>query len=195
MIDIVIPYYRTDLYPRCVQSIVDSTEPGSYRILLVDDSKGIMGPVKAYNVGLRKTTHDVILMNDDIIVSEDWLTNMLSVGTDVVLSLYKDEPFYPNISCTLVRRRVVNHVGFLDERGFLGFGTDNHWFDRIERAGYKIGVNRKNRIVHKHRASIQRVPGYKKIAQKEQRLFLEISKGIGRSSIDVSIKGGRRSSG
>ena len=184
MIDIVIPYYRTDLYPQCVQSIVDSTEQGSYRILLVDDSNGIMGPVKAYNLGLRNTTHDVVLMNDDIIVTENWLANMLSVGTDVVLSLYKDEPFYPNISCTLVRRRVVNHVGFLDERWFLGFGTDNHWFDRIERAGYKIGVNRKNRIVHKHRASIQRVPGYKKIAQKEQRLFLEICN----SFTDDSIK-------
>lgn len=175
MIDIIIPYYRTDLYPRCIQSIQDSTEQGTYQIYLVNDSTGRMGPVKAYNYGLRQTRHDVVLMNDDIVVTADWLANMLSVGTDVVLSLYHGESFYPNISCTLVKRKVLDRVGLLDERWHLGFGADNHWFDRMKRAGFTIGVNRKNRIVHLHRASIQKVPNYKRIAREEQKLFLEIS--------------------
>lgn len=176
MIDIIIPYYRTDLYPRCVQSIKDLTEQGSYHICLVDDSKGKMGPVKAYNHGLRQTKNDVVLMNDDIVVTENWLTNMLSVDADVVLSLYHNETFYPNISCTMVKRDVVDNVGLLDERWHLGFGADNHWFSRIERAGFRIGVNRKNRIFHIHRASIRKVPNYKDTAKKEQEMYLKLIK-------------------
>ena len=176
MIDIVIPYLRTDLYPRCVQSIADVTLQGSYRIFLVDDSKGQMGPIKAYNLGLRQTQNDVVLMNDDIVVTENWLTNMLSVDADVVLSLYHNEVFYPNISCTLVRRTVVERVGFLDERWYLGFGADNQWFDRIRQAGFRIGVNRKNRIFHIHRASIRKIPNYREIAEKEQQMFLKLQK-------------------
>ena len=175
VIDIVIPYLRTDLYPRCVQSIHDLTEPGSYQIFLVDDSQGRMGPVKAYNMGLRNTYNDVVLMNDDIVVTENWLTNMLLVEADVVLSLYHNETFYPNISCTLVKRPVLKRVGFLDERWYLGFGADNQWFGSIERAGFRIGVNRNNRIFHLHRASIQKVLNYRQIAEREQKMFLELA--------------------
>jgi GT2 family glycosyltransferase len=174
VIDIVIPYYRTDLFPRCIQSIKDLTAQGSYRIFLVDDSRGDMGPIKAYNHGLRQTQNDVVLMNDDIVVTENWLTNMLSVDADVVLSLYHNEEFYPNISCTLVRRAVVERVGLLDERWYLGFGADNQWFDRIQRAGFRIGVNRKSRIFHLHRASIRKVPNFRQIAEHEQKLFLKL---------------------
>jgi GT2 family glycosyltransferase len=174
VIDIIIPYYRTDLYPQCVQSISELTEQESHQIYLVDDSRGRMGPIKAYNHGLRHTQNDVVLMNDDIVVTENWLTNMLSVDADVVLSLYHNETFYPNISCTLVRRAVVERVGFLDERWYLGFGADNQWFGRIERAGFRIGVNRKNRIYHIHRASIRSVPNYRQIAEQEQKMFLKL---------------------
>lgn len=173
MIDIIIPYLRTDLYPRCVKSIVDLTAPGTYQIFLIDDSSGKMGPVKAYNYGLRQTKHDIVLMNDDIVVTENWLPNMLAVNADVVLSLYHNEPFYPNISCTLVRRAVVERVGGLNEKWFLGFGADNLWFRSIEQAGFKIGVNQKNRIFHHHRASIRMVPNYHEIARKEQKMFLK----------------------
>jgi hypothetical protein len=173
VIDIIIPYYRTDLYPRCVQSISDLTEQGSYHIYLVDDSQGQMGPIKAYNHGLRHTQNDVVLMNDDIVVTENWLTNMLSANADVVLSLYHNEPFSPNISCTLVKRVVVERVGLLDEKWYLGFGADNDWFERIKQAGFRIGINRKNRIFHIHRASIRKVPNYRKIAEQEQQMFLK----------------------
>lgn len=152
------------------------TEQGSYQIYLVDDSQGRMGPIKAYNHGLRNTYNDVVLMNDDIVVTENWLTNMLSVDADVVLSLYHDEAFYPNISCTLVKRAVLERVGLLDERWYLGFGADNQWFGRIGQAGFRIGVNRKNRIFHLHRASIRKVMNYRQIAEMEQRMFLELQK-------------------
>ena len=176
MIDIIIPYLRTDLYPRCVQSIYDLTEQGSYQIHLVDDSQGRMGPIKAYNQGMRNAHNDVVLMNDDIVVTENWLTNMLSVEADVVLSLYHNEAFYPNISCTLVKRAVLERVGLLDERWYLGFGADNQWFGRIERAGFRIGVNRKNHIFHLHRASIRTVPKFRQIAEREQKMFLALQK-------------------
>jgi GT2 family glycosyltransferase len=174
VIEIIIPFLRRDLYPQCVQSIAANTVPGTYTIYLIDDSSGILGPVKAYNRGIRKTHGDVVLMNDDIIVTLDWLENMLAVDADVVVSLYQNESFYPNISCTLVRRYVIERVGVLDEKWFLGFGADNDWFLRMERCGFKIGVNQKNRIVHRHRASIKKVVNYKTIAENEQKMFLKM---------------------
>ena len=180
IIDIIIPYFRTDLYPKCVQRIQECTAQGTYQIFLVDDSQGIMGPIKAYNMGLRKTARDVVLMNDDILVTEAWLSNMIAVHTDVVLSLYANEPFYPNISCTFVKRAVIHAVGELDEKWFLGFGADNQWFARIQQAGFSIGVNQRNRIFHEHRASIRKIPNYMKIAQKEQKMFLDMM-GMGKT--------------
>ena len=173
MIDIIIPYYRTDLYPRCVRSIEQNTEKGIYRIILVDDSLGKLGPVKAYNKGMRASKQDVVLMNDDIIVSENWLANMMAVDADVVVSLYENEPFYMNISCTLVKRYVIEKTGCLDEQWFLGFGADNDWFFRMANDGFKVAVNPKNRILHMHRASIRMVTDYKTIAEREQKLFVE----------------------
>ena len=162
-----------DLYPQCIQSIEKNTARGTYAIYLIDDRSGVLGPVKAYNKGIQQTRGDVVLMNDDIIVTPNWLENMLSVDADVVVSLYRNESFYPNISCTLVRRYVIERVGLLDEQWFLGFGADNDWFVRMERCGFKIGVNRKNRIIHKHRASIQKVANYKTIAESEQKMLLK----------------------
>ena len=173
MVEIIIPFLRKDLYPQCVQSIADHTAPGTYTIYLIDDSSGLYGPVKAYNKGIQQTHGDIVLMNDDILVTPDWLENMLSVDADVVVSLYRNESFYPNISCTLVRRNVIERVGLLDDQWFLGFGADNDWFIRMERCGFKIGVNQKNRIIHEHRASIQRVANYKTIAENEQKMFLK----------------------
>jgi GT2 family glycosyltransferase len=174
VIEIVIPFLRRDLYPQCIQSIAANTEAGTYTIYLVDDSSGILGPVKAYNKGIQQTHGDIIvLMNDDIIVTPDWIENMLSVDADVVVSLYQNESFYPNISCTLIRRYVIERVGLLDERWFLGFGADNDWFIRMEHCGFRIGVNQKNRIIHEHRASIQRVVNYRTIAENEQKMFLK----------------------
>lgn len=172
MIDIIIPFLRNDLYPKCIRHIERHTPPGAYRILLIDDSSGRMGPVRAYNEGLRRTHGDVVLMNDDILVTPNWLDNMLSVDADVVVSLYHGEPYYPNISCTLVRRRVIENVGLLDENWFLGFGADNDWFIRITRSGFRIEVNRKNRIYHEHRASIKNVENYQAIAAGEQKMFV-----------------------
>jgi len=173
VIEIIIPFLRKDLYPQCVQRIAAHTAPGTYSICLIDDSSGLSGPVKAYNRGIRQTQGDIVLMNDDILVTAGWLENMLSVDADVVVSLYRNESFYPNISCTLVRRYVIDRVGLLDEQWFLGFGADNDWFVRMERCGFRIGVNQKNRIIHKHRASIQRVANYKTIAENEQRMLLK----------------------
>lgn len=173
MIDIIIPYYRKDLYPRCVGSIAQHTEKAIYRITLIDDSSGKLGPVKAYNKGMRETRHDVVLMNDDIVVTDHWLVNMLAVDADVVVSMFYNEAFYPNISCTLVKRYVIEKTGYLDESWFLGFGADNDWFIRMGQHGFKVAVNAKNRIFHLHRASIRTVANYKHIAQKEQKLFLE----------------------
>lgn len=173
MIEIIIPFLRKDLYPQCIRSIEANTAPGAYTIYLIDDSSGLYGPVKAYNKGIQETRGDVVMMNDDIIVTPNWLDNMLSVDADVVVSLYRNESFYPNISCTLVRRHVIERVGLLDERWFLGFGADNDWFIRMQRCGFKIGVNQKNRIIHKHRASIQKVLNYKTIAENEQKMFLK----------------------
>jgi GT2 family glycosyltransferase len=173
VIDIILPYYRKDLYRNCIRSIRDNTDPKLFNIILIDDSDGTLGPIRAYNLGLRKSGNDVVLINDDITVCHRWLDNMLSVKADVVLSVYHNEPFYPNISCTLVKRHVIEAVGYLDEKWTLGFGADNDWFIRMERAGFTIDVNRKNRIWHLHRASIKMVANFRAIAEKEQKMFVD----------------------
>jgi hypothetical protein len=184
-VDIVIPFYRTDLYGRCIQCIEEKTDAKQFNIILIDDSSGALGPVRAYNKGIRQSKNDLVLINDDILVTDGWLPNMQAVGTDVVLSLYHAESFYPNISCTLVKRHVIERVGLLDERWYLGFGADNDWFLRIERAGFTIGVNQRNRIYHEHRASIKKVANYAEIARAEQRMYLAVN-GVDGSTPELS---------
>ena len=173
VIDIILPYYRKDLYRGCIRSICDNTDPERFNLILIDDSNGKLGPIRAYNLGMRKSKHDVVLINDDITVCHRWLDNMMSVEADVVLSLYHNEAFYPNISCTLVKRYVIEAIGYLDEKWTLGFGADNDWFIRIERGGFKIDVNRENRIWHLHRASIKTVENFRAIAEREQKMFVD----------------------
>jgi hypothetical protein len=55
----------------------------------------------------------------------------------------------------------------------LGFGADNDWFIRMERGGFKIDVNHKNRIWHLHRASIKTVENFRTIAEREQKMFVD----------------------
>ena len=97
---IIILSYNTDAYNRlCVDSIRQYTAPGSYEIIFVDNGSKddsvkylaaqddvtlIESPVNlgfpgGCNLGLSVATGDyLLLLNSDIIVTENWLTNMLT---------------------------------------------------------------------------------------------------------------------
>lgn len=92
---VVIPHYNADTLTACLASLREHTEPGSYRVLVVDDGDNgpalqsalatfpdtdvlrndeRLGFTGSCNHGLREAqTEFVLLLNDDTHVTPDWL--------------------------------------------------------------------------------------------------------------------------
>ncbi len=102
MIDIVVPIYNApDDLRACLESVFAHTDPSAYQLTLIDDGspdarvKVLLAEITAsapqvrilfneknlgftatVNRAFRETTHDVLLLNSDTIVTPGWLTAM-----------------------------------------------------------------------------------------------------------------------
>ena len=102
MIDIVVPIYNApDDLRACLESVFAHTDESAYRLTLIDDGspdvrvKGFLAEIAAkaprvrilfneknlgftatVNRAFRETTHDVLLLNSDTIVTPGWLSAM-----------------------------------------------------------------------------------------------------------------------
>lgn len=59
--------------------------------------------------------------------------------------------------CTVVRREVVERVGLLHE-GFIAYGGDDDYCDRVKLAGFKTAIALNCFVYHEHRASVHKLP-------------------------------------
>lgn len=102
MIDIIIPIYNAfEMTVQCINSILENTEKGSYRLILINDkstdtrindyikqfdgdengnivinNETNLGFVKSANIGMKISENDVILLNSDTVVTDNWLKKM-----------------------------------------------------------------------------------------------------------------------
>lgn len=85
-LDIIIPtiyakFNENILVDLCVESIKQNTDPKRINILVCEGSAGF---AKTINKALQETCNDVILFNDDILITDpDWLDKLESYPGDV----------------------------------------------------------------------------------------------------------------
>ena len=182
---IIVPSKFPDIFADCRASI-DKFAPKEKKILVrdghgIDAPAGwttIQGPEEKFvysrniNLGIAKSTGDVLLTNDDIRFLHpntlEILQNVMHRYPEVgILSpLIKGDvgEYWQSHAtrtlhltqvrlcfvCVLIRREVLDKVGLLDER-FSGYGYDDvDYCRRIVNAGWKMGVTARAQVLHGH---------------------------------------------
>ena len=176
---LIIPVYnKPELTQACLRSIERhaSRNPDA-QILVVDDGSAPatqevlrqfpvsvlsnahnQGYLAATNRGLRHALETmqadfVVLMNNDLLVADDWLARLMSVMDRCDIAGYSDagkkwywrKRFYRPTqylegSCMLIKRQVLDRVGILDDCFVKGYYSDDDICLRALRAGFSLGL-------------------------------------------------------
>jgi len=81
-------------------------------------------------------------------------------------------------ACLMVRRRVLEHVGFLDER-FVMYQEEIDWCKRLAAQGWRVGYVPQARVMHYTQASAQQIPSARRAALYENSLLAYANKYYG----------------
>lgn len=140
-IDILLPIYNSfEETKDCIESIIRYTNKDLYNLYLLDDNSsdtriqeltsyyekkknisvirnqfnlGFPGNV---NNGFRKSSNDVIILNSDTVVSEDWLNNLKSVAySDDKIAAVNPLSNYGNISSIPTTNASINDLFSFNE--------------------------------------------------------------------------------
>jgi GT2 family glycosyltransferase/glycosyltransferase involved in cell wall biosynthesis len=223
-VDIVIPVYDGfEEVRRCLASVLDTVDTHWARVVVVNDASPNpqitdylrdlagqrdamvllenpqnLGFVATANRGMREgPERDVLLLNSDVEVSNDWLARLRdtayakpSVASVTPFSNNATICSFPNICednrllfglgvaeldrafadrfgagevteiptgvgfCMYIRRDCLQAVGYFDEDTFgRGYGEENDWCQRAERAGWKNYLASNCFVFHKGRVS------------------------------------------
>lgn len=160
-VSVVIPTCgRPELLQRCLAALERQTlAPGSFEIVVVDDSSKRRGPAAARNEGLRRARAEIVAFtDDDTLPGATWLENGLKALTpelDVVTGrvvmpipaqptdyerdaggLERGEFVTANCFC---RRRVLEEIGGFDEQFRMAWREDSDLQFRLLAHGARIG--------------------------------------------------------
>ena len=80
------------------------------------------------------------------------------------------ETAYAHGAAMMVRRKVLENVGLMDERYFLYY-EELDWCERIRRAGYKIFLEPSALIYHKESVSVSKTTGLKEFFMHRNRIL------------------------
>lgn len=154
-----------------------------------------LGFVRAVNQGLRLSTNKyVAILNNDVEVSPGWAEKLIDPmekdksiaitgpltttedcwqGREEVVEGPNSLRILPASSmlaffCVVIRRSVVDEVGFLDERFGLGFGDDDDYCHRVHRAGFELGLVQDLVVKHHHRSTFRKLYSDDKIKEMEE---------------------------
>ena len=192
-VSLVVPLYnQLDYTQRCLASLVKYTSI-PHEIILIDNGSQDgtkeylatvnatvinnttnLGCAKAWNQGVRAARGEVIgILNNDIIVSEGWITNLLAfmerMRHGIVSPAAREGSFDYDLdsyareftrrcmkacrreiygACMLIDRRVFDQVGLFDEEFSYGGCEDVDFQWRAERAGFSVGMTGSALIHH-----------------------------------------------
>jgi len=142
-----------------------------------------LGFVKAVNQGLAASSAPyIVIQNNDTEAVDNWLP-MLKEGLDMHQSVGLSGPLTttpdswqgkwiqktgshlimrPKNSmlaffCVMMKREVLEKVGYLSEDFGVGFGDDDHYCWMAHNAGYRLVLNQNLTIPHHHRSTFKEI--------------------------------------
>ncbi|WP_010496798.1 glycosyltransferase [Paenibacillus elgii] len=231
---VIATYNKLEYTQLCIESIRQFTSQHDYEIIVVDnhstddtpawlssqsDIKAIfnkenLGFPIACNQGIEISTGDnILLLNNDTIVTQNWLTNLLtclysseeigavgsvtnncSYGQSIQVPYQSVEEMYQFAArfnqnsdpelweerlklvgyCMLMKKKVLDEVGLLDDRFTPGNFEDDDLSLRIKLAGYKLYLCKDTFIHHFGSVSFRNnAEAYNKLLRTNQNKFLE----------------------
>ncbi|MGB4661763.1 MAG: glycosyltransferase [Mobilitalea sp.] len=231
---VIVTFNKLEYTKLCIDSILRFTNKDSYEIIVVDnassddtpkwlssqnDLKVIinaenLGFPKACNQGIEAIDKDcdsVLLLNNDTVVTENWLTNLRtallsddSIGAVGAITNnityfqnmhtdYKDldemQVFARNHNisdpkkwedrlklvgyCMLIKKTVIDRIGYLDERFTPGNYEDNDYSLRIRNAGYRLLFCKDTFIHHFGSVSFKENSSYGTILKSNYNKYIE----------------------
>lgn len=185
---------------KCIKTAYD-TAPGIEIIVVDDGSpiiykqkhgkkirlKENRGYSYAVNRGLEDAEGDILIIgNNDLVFHQNWLEKLLDVldeGFDVATCWVSDQKDSPKFKVESVIKEggligsifamtdeVYQDVGGFDQR-FRGYYSDRDLQERIDKAGYRVGMNHGLVIDHTAKATYERTDPDDDEYIKAQRLF------------------------
>lgn len=156
-----------------------SAELACHPVQLIRNTRN-EGFIKAANQGLALATASyVVLLNNDTLAAAEWLRKLRKpllrwkhVGltgprtttpeswqgkwivrgaANYLLAPGRMLAFF----CVMIRRDVIARVGLLDESYGVGFGDDDEYCRRAEKAGYRLALVQDLVIPHHHRSTFR----------------------------------------
>lgn len=147
-----------------------------------------LGFIKGTNQGIATSTAPyVVLQNNDTIVEPMWLSKMSECFADprvglvgptaLIAESWQNRTNLPPeffdgairyidgmlaFFSVVIKREVIQKVGYLSEEFGLGFGDDDDYCERAKIAGYKLALRTDVSITHYHRTTFKKyVPGWR----------------------------------
>jgi len=138
-----------------------------------------LGFVKATNQGLQFSNAEyVVLMNNDTEAVEGWLDMLVDPmlnNPEIAITgprtsadgswqgrwektkgmFLLPETAMLAFFCAMIRKNVVNEIGYLDECFGVGFGDDDDYCHRVSKHGYKLALVQDLLIPHHHRSTFK----------------------------------------
>ncbi|KIL40658.1 hypothetical protein SD70_12145 [Gordoniibacillus kamchatkensis] len=230
---IILTHNKLEFTKLCIESIRRYTEPDQYELIVVDNNstdetveylkqqediiaifnKENVGFPAGCNQGIEISTGDnILLLNNDTIVTSNWLDNMIAclysredigaVGPvtnscsnnqaiPVKYNSKKEMQLFAELFnksnsdlweerlkligyCMLIKRSVVEKIGYLDTIFSRGNYEDDDYSIRIIEAGYRLFLCKDTFIHHYGSVSFKEVPKeYTELMAKNRRLFME----------------------
>lgn len=154
--------------------------------ILIENEENL-GFVKGQNMAIARSTADYIcIQNNDTEVEEGWLYKLLEVfkehpnagavgpttiiadswqNKENVLKVWGELPRVSRINgmlaffCTVIKREVIQKVGYLSEEYGIGFGDDDDYCERMKEAGFELYLRGDVIVPHYHRSTFKLVGG------------------------------------
>ena len=159
-----------------------------------------LGFIKATNQGLRLSDAPYLcLLNNDTVAAEGWLETMISVAEsdpniglvnpksespdrlslrDYAKELAKNGTRYLETSqcmgfCMLIKREVIEKIGYLDEVFGVGGFDDTDFSKRAHLAGYKSVCAKGAYVYHDWHTSFKKAGNREEIVRKNEEIFFD----------------------
>lgn len=168
-------------------------------ITLIKNEKNL-GFIKAANQGLKVSNSSyVCLMNNDTIATDGWLSKMISIAEgysniglinpksesprelsldEYSKKLAQNKGQYMETNqcmgfCMLIKREVIQKIGYLDEAYGIGGFDDADFSKRTQLAGYKCVCAKDAYVYHDWHTSFKKAGNREELVKKNERLFFD----------------------